>query len=124
MLIQIPRYAEKLTLPQPCGKNKAFDWLKSLNGAAWLRRQVKPAIGLTANGRMLAYILCANAVFTVHYACAVKRERHFGLAGYNAGKYRGPNPDELGLTVKRFDIRQTDCGPRLVKKQYEIFSDL
>lgn len=124
MLIQIPKGAIRLSLPVARGKNTSFNWLKSLNGATWLRRQVKPAIGLTANGKMLAYILCADAVFTIHYACAVKRERHFGMAGYNAGKYRGVNPDELGLTVKRFDIRQTDCGPRLVKKQYEIFIDL
>lgn len=120
----MPRHARRLTLPVTRGKNTSFDWLKSLDGQSWIRKQVNPAIGLTANGRMIAYILCNDAVFTVHYACAVKRERHFGMAGYNAGKYRGVNPDELGLTVKRFDIRQTKCGPRLVKKNFEIFVDL
>lgn len=113
-----------MSLPVARGKNTSFDWLKSLAGQSWLRQSVKPTVGLTKNGKMLAYILCNDAVFTIHYACAVKRERHFGLAGYNAGKYRGANPDELGLTVRRYDVRQTDCGPRLVKKQYEIFIDL
>lgn len=73
---------------------------------------------------MIAFIPVDDAIFTVHYTCVQAREFHAGFAGMNAGKYKGPTAADVGLIVKRFDIRQGEFGPRLVKKAYEIFIEL
>ena len=145
MLIQLPRQAQSLRLPKPQGKNAAWQYLKSIDGAAWLRRQFSwlaspfpqylrngkrvfccvDRIGTTQNGKCLAYIAFPDAVFTIHYCSDWHRERHFGMAGPNAKKYRGKNADELGLTVKRFDVRYDERGkPFLRQNNYQHFIDL
>ena len=137
--------AYAIELPVMQSTRKAFDYLKSLDGAKYIRKRftylAKPLpcyferarknpvycgqarrIGLIKNDDCLAYILFPHSVLTIHYCENFRRDFHGGYAGNNACKYKGPHADEFGLVIKRFDERPAGYGPK--KKGFEIFIDL
>ena len=143
MLISLPRYCEKICLPKKVGINNAWDYLKSLAGREYVRKQFLwlttpqptmlrngrqvacqvPRIGNISNNKPLGYISFSNGIFLIRYKDYVGRGQHLCFAGKNAYKFYGKTDDtEPLLEVSRFNVR--DGGKSLKEVNYKIYIEL